>query len=303
MKVSVVIATYNGEKYILEQLNSIKNQTVQPDEVLIADDCSTDDTYHIISDYIFSNKLSKWKLIKNDTNMGWRKNFMQLFSIAKNDIIFCCDQDDIWFENKIEEMLNAINTNSNIKVLASDYKLKYENGGKIHKEKFINEEKGELIKKTFNGKSFGVYKPGCTMCFKKEILPTLKKIWYDGLAHDALLWLYGMLTDSMYIINKPLIIFRRHENNNTPSNNKDKKTRSSIMLNGYKKAESILNNKNELCLSNEYIKKITKLQFLYKKRYDAIKSGNVIKSILLIRYIFRYDNVKSWVGDVVSTLR
>ena len=71
MKLSVVISTYNGEDYIERQLDSIKNQTRPADEVLIIDDCSTDNTVNIIRRYIEKNDLCSWKFEVNNQNKGW----------------------------------------------------------------------------------------------------------------------------------------------------------------------------------------------------------------------------------------
>ena len=72
MRVSVVLCCYNGEKYIKEQLDSLKTQTRQPDEVLIIDDCSKDNTVKIVEEYIKSNDLKSWKMIRNGQNKGWK---------------------------------------------------------------------------------------------------------------------------------------------------------------------------------------------------------------------------------------
>ena len=74
-KISVVMATYNGQKYVLEQMESLRNQTMCIDEVIIMDDCSEDQTSQIINHYIKQYNLISWKLIQNNTNQGWKKNF------------------------------------------------------------------------------------------------------------------------------------------------------------------------------------------------------------------------------------
>ena len=100
MKISVVMTTYNGEKYIKEQLTSLKNQTRVPDEVLIFDDCSTDNTVTIVRNFIIENPSGNYRLFENKKNKGWRRNFMEGFADAQGDIIFPCDQDDIWLDRK-----------------------------------------------------------------------------------------------------------------------------------------------------------------------------------------------------------
>ena len=102
MKTSVVLSAYNGEKFILEQLESIRIQTVPVDEVIILDDCSTDNTAKICQDFIFRHNLSHWHIEVNTQNKGFVQNFYAGFQKATGEIIFICDQDDIWQPNKVE---------------------------------------------------------------------------------------------------------------------------------------------------------------------------------------------------------
>ena len=120
MKVSLVMAVYNGEKYLIEQLDSIRKQTYLIDEVILIDDVSTDNSYELIHQYIDGYKLINWKLIKNENNLGYRKNFKKGLEIVDGDIIFLSDQDDRWHLNKIEVMVEKM-SQSNILSLASSF--------------------------------------------------------------------------------------------------------------------------------------------------------------------------------------
>ena len=103
--ISVVMATYNGEKFIEEQLQSIYAQTLRPDEVLIFDDRSTDGTVKIVRDFIEKNGLSDyWKLSINEKNKGFFRNFMDGAFTAHGDTIYFSDQDDNWDIKKIEKL-------------------------------------------------------------------------------------------------------------------------------------------------------------------------------------------------------
>ena len=93
-KILVVMATYNGIRYLEEQLiNSIRNQTYQPHEVIICDDASQDATVEFVHNYIEKNSLNTWKLLKNETNLGWINNFKtgqntmgRFFCVAKGKL-------------------------------------------------------------------------------------------------------------------------------------------------------------------------------------------------------------------------
>ena len=99
--ISVAMCTYNGEKYIQEQLESIIYQSVPPDEIVICDDCSNDATLEIVKD-ILNSYDGIVQLVSNKHNLGYRKNFEKAISLCHGDIIFLSDQDDVWSSNKIE---------------------------------------------------------------------------------------------------------------------------------------------------------------------------------------------------------
>lgn len=121
-KVAVLISTYNGEKYIREQLDSILNQTYKNIEIVIRDDGSKDSTIDIIKEYQEKNDNI---FLKEGINLGFIKSFFQLLSYANADYYAFCDQDDIWLENKIElavELLDSVdNTMPNMVFGNSDY--------------------------------------------------------------------------------------------------------------------------------------------------------------------------------------
>ena len=117
MTTGVILSTYNGKLYIKEQLLSLLNQTRKIDTVLIIDDCSTDNTVSIIREFINYNRLSNWKVLINEQNQGWKQNFYNGIDKIEADIIFPCDQDDIWHLNKVESMSAILEHNSNIMVL------------------------------------------------------------------------------------------------------------------------------------------------------------------------------------------
>ena len=116
MKISLVMATYNGAKYLNEQLDSIKNQTLKLDEVIIVDDVSTDDTSYLVEKYISNHQLN-WIFIKNEKNLGYKGNFKKGLAHASGDVIFLCDQDDIWHLDKVERMVEALKNHPEIKAL------------------------------------------------------------------------------------------------------------------------------------------------------------------------------------------
>ena len=115
--ISIAMATYNGEKYLQQQLDSIAAQSVLPDELVVCDDCSKDDTVEILEN--FKNKVNfEVKILKKQINSGYIKNFARVISETKGNYIFLCDQDDFWFPNKIEVVLKTFKENPNIQLVA-----------------------------------------------------------------------------------------------------------------------------------------------------------------------------------------
>lgn len=104
--ISVALCTYNGEKYIREQLDSILSQTMPVDEIIIRDDCSMDSTCVILEDYAFQYPQIDFK--RNQTNKGFVKNFENAIIDCRGDFIFLSDQDDIWMPDKVETLVKFL---------------------------------------------------------------------------------------------------------------------------------------------------------------------------------------------------
>lgn len=105
MTTSVALCTFNGEKYISEQIESILNQTSPIDEIVVCDDGSTDKTIDILNDYQ-TKYPSVFKIFKNEENLGFIKNFEKAILLCTQDIILLSDQDDVWETNKVEVLKN-----------------------------------------------------------------------------------------------------------------------------------------------------------------------------------------------------
>ena len=100
LTLSVALITYNGEKYLLEQLESLKNQTRLPDELVVCDDGSTDGTLEILQKFIVSAPFPV-RVFQNTKNVGPGFNFRKVFFLCEKDLVFFCDQDDVWYPDKL----------------------------------------------------------------------------------------------------------------------------------------------------------------------------------------------------------
>lgn len=121
MILSVAMCTFNGEKHIAEQLESILCQQFPVDEIIICDDGSTDKTLEIIEEFLKTNPFIK--LYRNPVNLGIIKNFEKAINLCQDGIILLCDQDDIWFKNKTENIKNYFETNTDLKAVFHNLEL------------------------------------------------------------------------------------------------------------------------------------------------------------------------------------
>ena len=217
MKASIAMATYNGQKYVKEQLDSFTNQTRQPDELIICDDASTDNTVKICKEFA-KNANFDVTIIENETNLGLAQNFGKAMSICTGDIVFLSDQDDVWFQDKIEVMIEALDHNDYQLIL---HDLEYCN----NKLELIGETTIERLNKYMNLQS--AYGVGMAMVIRRELLDISLPIPKNKfISHDSWLAICASLIDSKYILEKPLAYYRRHEANVTKdmSVNTPKKT-------------------------------------------------------------------------------
>ena len=208
LTISVALPVYNSQNYIVTQLESIINQTEKPDEIIVCDDKSTDNTVKEIYKLIDRSELAKKKiqLFLNPKRYGMDLNFQEAISKCKGDIIFLSDSDDYWFKNKIKYMKETIIKN-NLLIAINDCRFTDINL-KPFKVKKINQ-----IKKIFNNTDNFI--PGCCTVFKKELLKYYLPIPNHNTSYDTWLHFTGNFIQKRKVINKVFQLYRRHKNNNT----------------------------------------------------------------------------------------
>lgn len=299
MKTSVVISSYNGAQYIEQQLESIRKQTLPVDEVLVFDDCSSDNTVGVVNNFIKINALDGWHIYVNKANKGWRRNFIDGMSKTTGDIVFTCDQDDIWRSDKVETMVNIMKKNTNIKVLASIYKEFFEdrttNIGPIRKNK--NLIKVELYNNYMLNKL-----PGCTFAMRQEIVQYCQKYWQNDFPHDALIWRLGLFSDSLYVYTDDLIEWRKHKTSAFATEIRDlknKKNKYSWILTAIKMNDAMRAFvKNDVQNSTKKeIKLLEKTAYYLSLRKKLYDTNNPIYAIRLARYWNLYPRYRQYLAD------
>lgn len=210
------MATYNGEKYLVEQLDSIINQTYRNWNLLIRDDNSTDKTLEIIQNY--HKKDKRIKILKdNKGNLGIVRNFEELLKSSESEFIMFSDQDDIWVENKLDMYLKMIEKIKNKGfMIHSDAILFDKNKSNILKDTFISKK---AINKGLENVFFNYFVQGATILISKEIknfiLPFPKEVYL----HDRYIHLISELFFERIFVNKALIYYRQHGDNQIGAKN------------------------------------------------------------------------------------
>ena len=293
-KISVAMTTYNGEKFILQQLQSLLNQKRRPDEVIIRDDCSKDSTVNIIENFIKNNNLTSWKLIINNKNCGYIENFRKAICDTQGDIIFLCDQDDIWHKDKIERMSSLMEQNEDIKALACSYNfIDAENREITGEEKFYTPKNNkEALSKIDYGKIlYYNIAQGCAAAYRRNICEKYINSASSSLPHDWALNIISYETSGLYYLNEELFSYRLHTNNTTGIMNKDSSVKNRIPnLENYAlfmQEVSTLNIKEECkkIYSEVSIFTRNRIKFLKNKKISTWLKGFKNKNALKILFL------------------
>lgn len=202
MKISVCLATYNGEKYIKKQVDSILHQLSETDELIVSDDISTDNTVDIIRSF----NDARIKVFINKRKLGVTANFNSALLKASGEVIFLSDQDDIWLDSKVSMSLSYLETYD---LIVTNCKVIDENNSIIYESYFdvVNSGKG-LIKNLYKSTYLG-----CCLAFNKKVLNAILPIPNNLMMyHD---WWIGFIAEQnfkVYFLNEPLLLYRRHSN-------------------------------------------------------------------------------------------
>jgi glycosyltransferase involved in cell wall biosynthesis len=204
MRVSVAMATYNGEKYLKQQIDSILSQLDNDDELIISDDHSSDQTLAIIKKYISEDH--RVKLFMNEEK-GVTSNFENAIKRTQNEIIFLSDQDDVWKPEKVKTVKDYYEKNPTIQMIMSDITV-VDNQLNTTIESFYE----------YRGSRAGVLKNiiknsyiGCAMSFKKELKTKILPIPRNVPMHDMWIGLVADMNKSALLIPEKLIYYRRHD--------------------------------------------------------------------------------------------
>lgn len=223
-RISVAMATYNGEKYIEEQLNSIIEQTVKVDEIVISDDGSMDNTLSIVQSIRSKTSDICFIILTNSTTHGVVNNFESALKHCTGDYIFLADQDDIWNAEKVERVVDVFFMNPDAHLVFHDAELIDKDRNKLHgtfnkdiNGQVLNADENEIIKicksKYLEYTISKNIANGMVMCvsnwLKNQAIPFPNKFPF----HDWWFVFLSIKYDSCYYLNSVLGQYRLHGNN------------------------------------------------------------------------------------------
>lgn len=216
-QIAVVMTTFNGDKYLVEQLESIISQTLRPSEIIVCDDGSSDDTIQILKRY------SERKILvhhQNEQRLGVVKNFTKATTLVSTaEYIAFADQDDVWLPNKLEELVN--------KMLCSTDQAK---PAMVFSDASIIDRSGHVLKSSL-WKEFGIHPrrqtfrtlltrnivPGCMMLINSKMKELFLSIPEAAYMHDAWVTFLAFAYKNYAFVDEPLVKYRQHESNVTYS--------------------------------------------------------------------------------------
>ena len=304
--VSIVLATYNGEKYLRPQLDSLINQTYKNIEIIIVDDCSTDKTVEIITEY--KNNYEYIHFYQQEKNVGYIKNFEFGLTKFSGEWVAICDQDDIWLNEKIEICIQH----------AIDEAGLYHDSVIIIGDDLTSKQKISDSRKCVDCRSplhyaIGTIALGHTMMVHRKIVKAALPI-PENMPYDAWLGFLSTLFNGLYYIDKPLVYYRQHEYNlygsekNKSIHNKERKkfqdyTYKIYWLNyklncmskkclelGFNKEAEILYKLAKSTLENNLKNRIVRASLYFKYRHDFLiykKRNNLRKILYSLKMFFK----------------
>lgn len=288
--INIVMATYNGEKFIREQLDSIFSQTFTDWRLIVSDDCSTDETVNIVREYqeAYPNKIL---LIENQEPSGSaQNNFYRALKYATADYIMLSDQDDVWLPGKVEETFSVMKQleeayGKELPLLVhTDLKVVDENLKVINSSIFDmqNMDSGRCA---LNNLLVQNIVTGCTVMVNKNLLSFLEKTPKHSVMHDMWMALIASAFGEIGFLNKSTILYRQHGKNANGA--KDVKSFKYFLdkifnlkeahqglLNQYKQADEF---------KNILFEKLAENQLAMLKSYSEFEELNCIERYIALR--------------------
>ena len=273
IRVSVAMTTYNGEKYLEEQLNSIYAQTRLPDEVVVVDDGSRDGTVEILKRY-----RERYGLIYyvNEKKLGFNQNFGKAIGLCTGDYIALCDQDDVWFSQKIEKSLRCLQSIEcpGIPTLVSSQCQDIDENRRLLPKKFPLEDTWNYYDTLWGINN----SQGCCFVFNRVLAELILPIPKDKeVIFDMYIALIAAMMGVKYNMATPLMYYRHHQSNAIGRVSKESRTlKYRLRVNKY----SLIHYPDFIPCNERF----DLIGFVYRKFRDQVPAErrNLIEQLLLL---------------------
>lgn len=208
MNISVCMATYNGERFIHEQLASIVGQLSNDDEIIVVDDASSDRTLAIVKGF----GDPRIRIVQQERNCGVIKTFNRALETARGDIIFLSDQDDVWRADKVSKVKDKFLAIPELSLVLSDSFIIDAEGNITAESRFRTTKFRPGAVQNFVRNQY----LGCSMAFRRSILGYCLPLPTDIPMHDMWIGIVNQLVGRTGFIDEPLMSYRRHDKNKSP---------------------------------------------------------------------------------------
>ncbi|NLD09189.1 MAG: glycosyltransferase family 2 protein [Xanthomonadaceae bacterium] len=279
-KIDILLACYNGENYIRNQILSLQQQTHTNWHLYIRDDGSTDHTLEIVRAFI--EKDSRITLIKDHKkNLGPALNFKELFEYSTANYAICCDQDDIWFEKKLALLLKVAKDKFSDEYPCMVYSDGYgydSEEGIISHQNISNLDARSLEQFMFFN---GGYQ-GCSVLFNKSLTKMFQQYTPPFYMHDDIISLLAFTFGKVYRLPKKLMLYRQHDNNVTGN-----MTRDSLIKRAFTSKNSVISIKHlkeKMAFFSHYKEYMSeKHKILFKSYFQITSTKSYWKKANIVR--------------------
>lgn len=292
--VDILLATYNGERYLRQQIDSILNQTNSNFRLIISDDKSSDGTADILKEY--EKKDSRIKVFIQENNLGYIKNFEFLLKQVENDYYMLSDQDDVWLAQKVEHSLkklkedNADLVYTDLEVVDKDLNVMYQSFWKFLKIDYkIKKYKDYRVEYLYNVVT------GCTLISKKRFIDLILPIPNNSkyVPHDYWIALAVAMNGKISYLDEKTIKYRQHGNNQIGTEKTSHKFKRfeqvrNLFITVKKEHFEIFVNNNRIF--PDEIKQLNKEAYVYFKYIESKRYFN-FKNLRVFHRLYRYDRL------------
>lgn len=216
-RVSIALCTFNGERFLGDQLDSFLVQSRLPNELLVCDDGSSDRTLEVLKDFARRSPFPL-KIHRNEANMGFARNFEKAISLCSGDLIFPADQDDVWLPEKIEIMTQRFDSDPELRLVFTNADLVDEDLEPIGTDLYGVAYNANFRESIAAGTLLDLllkqnHLAGATLAFRRDLLEYLVPFPHNipKMFHDGWIGLIGVASGGYEFIDLPLIRYRQHD--------------------------------------------------------------------------------------------